>query len=698
MTKRLKIHKSNDEFLSILREPKPNLAPRSIKSVEDAIDRTPEYTAFIKSLEEFHKDHGTTFQKEPVLGSKKLDLYKIYQMVIAEGGCERICAEKSWKKICEPFNFPQTCTNSAFVMKNIYIRFLEPYELEHFWGKKVPYAPVPSNRALKIVPYEIPRNEYSILSGGHLNRILLALKSQLANEIDWALDTLLKVSIDQMIKFKLDKIPELLDIFLTHLSNFYTQVTDLYEANQHSTESTVDDYFNDLNNYLHLQRATQIFLILRNLSFYNYNAELMSFNKLVQKFVMEALTLPAFLKFPQIRIYCIEIIKSMSHIIKLNSSEDELLVVLRRLIFSDDIALVIHSITAMSCLAGNEQNSEFIKDVDSRAVQHLVNLLLIDDDEELSKAVLELLYYLSTSEETASRMVEYAPGNLVRLLIGYLRHGSSVESQIHERIPPIERRPPQLHGDFESLIEPLRTAYEESPFDGVLQTDIWFAYRDQFQNSQCPMMPAAEVIKLVNRVFPDSSAIMVTASDGSYKYMIQGIRPILSKDEIQQDNPLYNCKWADCQEASFEDESKLMEHLVIEHLSERKQYTCNWLNCNRFSSGTENITTVIAHLKTHFPIQPEDEDSKKHKRRPDIVNKYGRNNGIYTYKTYVKSDNIGDAIGIPLLASLVLRNLSLSSANLQHFVAYEKDLAEMLTSCVALSKNLAETLSNMRAI
>ncbi|CAJ0766098.1 10114_t:CDS:2 [Entrophospora sp. SA101] len=137
-----------------------NLTPRSMKSVEDTIDRTPEYISFIKSLEEFHKNHGTTFQKEPVLGSKKLDLYKIYQMVIAEGGCERICAEKSWKKICERFNFPQTCTNSAFVMKNIYIRFLEPYELEHFWGKKVPYvAPVSTNRVLKILPHETPRND-----------------------------------------------------------------------------------------------------------------------------------------------------------------------------------------------------------------------------------------------------------------------------------------------------------------------------------------------------------------------------------------------------------------------------------------------------------------------------------------------------------------------------------------------------------
>lgn len=65
-------------------------------------------------------------------------------MVIENGGCEKICLEKSWKKICEPFNFPATCTNSAYVMKNVYIKFLEAYEMEKHWGKRVPYGGLPS--------------------------------------------------------------------------------------------------------------------------------------------------------------------------------------------------------------------------------------------------------------------------------------------------------------------------------------------------------------------------------------------------------------------------------------------------------------------------------------------------------------------------------------------------------------------------
>ncbi|RUS18585.1 ARID DNA-binding domain-containing protein [Endogone sp. FLAS-F59071] len=56
----------------------------------DAIERTPEYEAFMETLWAFHKKHGTNMQAEPVLGGKKLDLLKIYKTVIAAGGYEKV--------------------------------------------------------------------------------------------------------------------------------------------------------------------------------------------------------------------------------------------------------------------------------------------------------------------------------------------------------------------------------------------------------------------------------------------------------------------------------------------------------------------------------------------------------------------------------------------------------------------------------
>lgn len=76
----------------------------------------------------------------------------------------------------------------------------------------------------------------------------------------------------------------------------------------------------------------------------------------------------------------------------------------------------------------------------------------------------------------------------------------------------------------------LKKFYEESQSDGVLQTDIWYAYRDQFTNSSVPMMPAADVIKNVNVAFPDSSAIMTTTADGASKYPFYFFSLLIIKD------------------------------------------------------------------------------------------------------------------------------------------------------------------------
>ncbi|TPX33241.1 hypothetical protein SmJEL517_g03867 [Synchytrium microbalum] len=95
----------------------------------DSIERTPDYTKFIHELEKFHNQIGTTFVKEPILGGKKIDLFKIYKATVEAGGHEKVSSQKGWKKIADLFNLPSTCTNSAFVIKQVYAQALAHYEL-----------------------------------------------------------------------------------------------------------------------------------------------------------------------------------------------------------------------------------------------------------------------------------------------------------------------------------------------------------------------------------------------------------------------------------------------------------------------------------------------------------------------------------------------------------------------------------------
>ncbi|KAI9486286.1 MAG: hypothetical protein EXX96DRAFT_548443 [Benjaminiella poitrasii] len=103
--------------------------------LRDTIDRTPEYVNFIKELREFHEIKGTTLQAEPILGKRRLDLYKIFHAVVSAGGFDEVTKNRGWKQVGDIFQFPSTCTNSAYILKGIYIRNLLGWEEEKVWNK-----------------------------------------------------------------------------------------------------------------------------------------------------------------------------------------------------------------------------------------------------------------------------------------------------------------------------------------------------------------------------------------------------------------------------------------------------------------------------------------------------------------------------------------------------------------------------------
>lgn len=53
-----------------------------------------------------------------------MDLYKIFQVVAASGGFDEVTKNRGWKQVGDIFQFPSTCTNSAYILKGVYIRNL----------------------------------------------------------------------------------------------------------------------------------------------------------------------------------------------------------------------------------------------------------------------------------------------------------------------------------------------------------------------------------------------------------------------------------------------------------------------------------------------------------------------------------------------------------------------------------------------
>ena len=74
---------------------------------------------------QFHRSDNYT--REPALGGMKIDLFKLSILVKINGGFQKVTAERAWKKLADYFDFPPTCTNSAFVMKKIYVQTLKDF-------------------------------------------------------------------------------------------------------------------------------------------------------------------------------------------------------------------------------------------------------------------------------------------------------------------------------------------------------------------------------------------------------------------------------------------------------------------------------------------------------------------------------------------------------------------------------------------
>ncbi len=104
-----------------------NASTNNEQTEDSDIERTKEYTTFIKKLADYHANRGTAFQKEPVLGPRRLSLLKLYEKVVALGGYDVLSEEKSaWKNLATEYNIPAMSNPGmpGYLLKTIYYKNL----------------------------------------------------------------------------------------------------------------------------------------------------------------------------------------------------------------------------------------------------------------------------------------------------------------------------------------------------------------------------------------------------------------------------------------------------------------------------------------------------------------------------------------------------------------------------------------------
>lgn len=87
--------------------------------------------AFLKDLYSFMQARGQPISKLPSLGYQELDLYLLYQLVIARGGMDEVTRKQEWKLVYQDLGIPTMSTSASYNTRTNYKKYLYLYELEH---------------------------------------------------------------------------------------------------------------------------------------------------------------------------------------------------------------------------------------------------------------------------------------------------------------------------------------------------------------------------------------------------------------------------------------------------------------------------------------------------------------------------------------------------------------------------------------
>ncbi|KAI9765447.1 MAG: Chromatin structure-remodeling complex protein rsc9 [Geoglossum simile] len=549
-------------------------------------------------------------------------------------------------------------------------------------------------------------------------RTLLALRSGIPEEEDYALHHLVKISHERGEKYRFEAFPGLaeglVDKVLGISSLFYDVKWEVsYREDSCAHEKETLDGIQGTSDILakiaslkplemggdmeteefshRLSKISEAGLVLRNMAMLEENAEYLSRLHPVRDFINITLNLPLRPSIIELQHYALDIAEQITKYISLES-EDPLYRSLLSQVESSDRGTILTALRAISRISMNLEENNRLKGVQMSIIRRISDWTLIDD-EEFVNACLDFLYQFTAVDENVQVMLtEVNIEGLINQLVRLLLHGAKeVETKVLVKKSARGRSAkdiPNLPRDLlEQLLkyeEPersgywLRACFEEDPDEDITQIALWQAYQSRFSelSARGALLPAAEFIKNVSTTFAGATAQVLAGT--APKFIIKGIRPrhipMDPRGRIYQ-----RCLWrkeyrrrgSECGEFLLKGKN-MWDHIIKDHLRvpqcedgkwdfatrPNHHYTCNWGVCTRFGPhGTDSFYNVGMHVKTHMPETKKAHIKAKHSLSlsPD-----GPHEAQFRSQTFYNTavDENGDAAGLPLTAALVLRNLA----------------------------------------
>ncbi|XP_051974303.1 AT-rich interactive domain-containing protein 2 [Xyrauchen texanus] len=434
--------------------------------------------AFLDELRQFHHSRGSPFRKIPVVGGKELDLSALYMRVVSLGGFAKVSDKNQWAELGEDFNFPRSCSNAAFVLKQYYLRYLEKYEKVHHFGEEdeeqqpgnpkalLPIGAIPTSyNYQQHTVSDYLRQSYGLSTdftpSSDYNKLVLSLLSGLPNEVDFAINVCTLLSNESKHAMQLDKEPKLITLLLAHAGVFDDSLgsfsavfgTDWQEKTSRDfvkfwkdvvEDNEVKDLISDRScttqngfrmrdvcaSLFHPprnvgigdvegQRVLQVAMILRNLSFEEANIKLLAANRTCLRFLL----LCVHCNFIQLRQLGLDTLGNVTGELQLDPVDFRtthlIFHTITKCLMSRDRFLKMRAMEILGNLSKVEDNGVLICEyVDQESYREVITLLTLPDV-ILVISALEVLYQLAElGEITCSKIasVERSIDLLVRLV------------------------------------------------------------------------------------------------------------------------------------------------------------------------------------------------------------------------------------------------------------------------------------------
>uniref|UniRef100_A0A671W0N1 AT-rich interactive domain 2 n=1 Tax=Sparus aurata TaxID=8175 RepID=A0A671W0N1_SPAAU len=442
---------------------------------KNLLDQRRKGQAFLDELRQFHQSRGSPFKKIPFVGGKELDLNALYIRVVSLGGFAKVSDKNQWIELGEEFNFPRSCSNAAFALKQYYLRYLEKYEKVHHFGEDDEEAQPGNPKAslpIGAIPSSYNYQQHSVsdylrqsygLSTDFVppcdyNKLVLSLLSGLPNEVDFAVNVCTLLSNESKHAMQLDKDPKLVTLLLAHAGvfddslgsfsavfgadwkektsrdfiRFWKEVVEDTEVREliwdksgpaQGKQGWCENLFHPPRNSgisdMEAQRVLQIAVILRNLSFEEANVKLLAANRTCLRFLL----LCAHCNLISLRQLGLDTLGNVAAELQLDPVDFRtthlIFHTITKCLMSRDRFLKMRAMEILGNLSKAEDNGVLICEYVDQESYREVTMLLTLPDLMLLMASLEVLYLLAQlGENPCSKIasVDHSIDLLVRLV------------------------------------------------------------------------------------------------------------------------------------------------------------------------------------------------------------------------------------------------------------------------------------------